>query len=158
MDENGNLLELPYSLTSSFARYVARNNISDLKRFCFDRVYRSGNSGPPKQFFECDFDIIHSSRSNFFYEAEILKVAQEALDTFPFLASSDYYFCLNHVSLIYEIFDFCGLGKDLHGKLFQIFARIGSMSLPKLQESLIELKIPQRAVESLSKLAVIEGS
>ena len=43
-----------------FARYVSRNNITDLKRYSIERVYREKkiHGLHPRELTECAFDII----------------------------------------------------------------------------------------------------
>lgn len=160
LDASGNLLELPYSLTPSFARFVARTPIHNLKRFCFDRIYRQNiTGGQPKDFFECDFDIVHSERSTgLFHEAEVLKVTQEVLDSFTSLSISDYGLKLNNLIIAEKILDISGISKDLYSPVFQIFGQIGVVPWSKLQVSLIELKISQKSLDFLAKFAVLEGN
>ena len=40
MDEMGTLLMLPHDLTLPFARYIARNKITNMRRYNFARTYR----------------------------------------------------------------------------------------------------------------------
>jgi histidyl-tRNA synthetase len=42
-DQGGELLSLRYDLTVPFARYVAMNNIAQIKRFHIAKVYRRDN-------------------------------------------------------------------------------------------------------------------
>src|ERR1700731_3610960 len=81
LDNHGQLLELPFNLTKQFARFVAQNGITDVKRFAFERVFRStASGGQPRQPHECDFDIVSSSEHSIIDEAEVLKVSVEVLE------------------------------------------------------------------------------
>ncbi|KNC69426.1 hypothetical protein SARC_18066, partial [Sphaeroforma arctica JP610] len=40
MDRSGGLVTLPYDLTQSFCRFVARNKITKLKRYFLGQVFR----------------------------------------------------------------------------------------------------------------------
>ncbi|CAE7356349.1 Eif2ak4, partial [Symbiodinium sp. KB8] len=67
LDGQGMVLHLPSDLTEPFARYVARHNVSDLKRYVSSRTYHnssanSGGTGPPSELQEADFDIVVSAR------------------------------------------------------------------------------------------------
>ena len=57
----GELLSLRYDLTVPFARFVAQNGISSIKRFHIAKVYRRDNPqmkrGRFREFYQCDFDI-----------------------------------------------------------------------------------------------------
>jgi translation initiation factor 2-alpha kinase 4 len=85
LDDSGILLTLPYDLTLPFARYIARNKITNLRRYNFSRVYRKhGVGAKPRELYELDFDIVSpvssSSALNMVNEAEVLKVVTEILD------------------------------------------------------------------------------
>lgn len=81
LDSAGQIVELPFDLTRPFARFVAQNGITDMKRFAFERVFRSSSTGgQPRQPHECDFDIVSSSGHEVIDEAEVLKVAVEVIE------------------------------------------------------------------------------
>ncbi|CAG8498589.1 12794_t:CDS:10, partial [Acaulospora colombiana] len=81
MDTEGGIVQLPYDLTVPFSRYISRNNITDLKRYTFDQVYRLKNAvgGQPRFVNEADFDIVHSTCSPMVAEAEIFKIVDETI-------------------------------------------------------------------------------
>merc|ERR1712033_161962 len=60
-DQGGEILSLRYDLTVPFARYVAMNKISNIKRYHIAKVYRRDNPamtrGRYREFYQCDFDI-----------------------------------------------------------------------------------------------------
>jgi histidyl-tRNA synthetase len=60
-DQGGELLSLRYDLTVPFARYLALNNIANIKRFHIAKVYRRDNpqmnKGRFREFYQCDFDV-----------------------------------------------------------------------------------------------------
>lgn len=79
--QGGEICSLRYDLTVPFARYVAMNNISSLKRYQIAKVYRRDNpsKGRYREFYQCDFDIAGQ------YEPmepdfEVIKVLTELLD------------------------------------------------------------------------------
>ena len=83
LDQNGTVLTLPYDLTYPFARYVAQQNISHLKRFHFGLVFRKNHtSGQPKKLIELDFDIVGPTSYRNIHDAEVLRVAMEILSDF----------------------------------------------------------------------------
>jgi len=63
-DQGGELLSLRYDLTVPFARYVAMNKISSIKRYHIAKVYRRDNpamtKGRFREFYQC---VIHYSLS-----------------------------------------------------------------------------------------------
>ncbi|XP_023802939.1 histidine--tRNA ligase, cytoplasmic-like [Cyanistes caeruleus] len=60
-DQGGELLALRYDLTVPFARYLAMNKITNMKRYHVAKVYRRDNPamtrGRYREFYQCDFDI-----------------------------------------------------------------------------------------------------
>lgn len=61
MTHFGNIVNAPYDLRLSFARYLAQNpHITHMKRYAIDRVFRERRmlGVHPKENFECTFDII----------------------------------------------------------------------------------------------------
>ena len=56
-DQGGEILSLRYDLTVPFARYVAMNKISQIKRYHIGKVYRRDNPsisrGRYREFYQC---------------------------------------------------------------------------------------------------------
>jgi len=68
--------------TVPFARYVAINGLSSIKRFHIAKVYRRDNPQPNKgrfrEFYQCDFDIA-GQYGLMIADSEVLKVLVEIL-------------------------------------------------------------------------------
>jgi translation initiation factor 2-alpha kinase 4 len=60
MTHSGSIVTLPHDLRVPFARYVAWNGITSLKRFTVERVFRERRvfGLHPKELYECAFDIV----------------------------------------------------------------------------------------------------
>ena len=60
-DQGGELTSLRYDLTVPFARFVACNSISSIKRYHIAKVYRRDQpamtKGRMREFYQCDFDV-----------------------------------------------------------------------------------------------------
>jgi histidyl-tRNA synthetase len=105
LDGGENLLR--YDLTMSLARYVANNNISNLKRYTFGKVYRRDklkkNAGRYREFWQCDFDIVGGSSlssKNFLQELEIVSLIDRILaDVVP----GDFVIRINDRNLLLEM-------------------------------------------------------
>ena len=73
-----------YDLTVPFARYVALNGVSSIKRYHIAKVYRRDNPqmnrGRFREFYQCDFDIA-GSYPTMVPDAEVIKV--QALPMLP---------------------------------------------------------------------------
>jgi translation initiation factor 2-alpha kinase 4 len=128
LDERGTLLQLPYDLTLPFARAIAKHEPAVQRSFAFGRVFRDRESGAqPQSFGEVDFDIVSTDTLDLaLKEAEVIKVLDEIVASFPALAATQMCFHINHSDLLGLIFDFCR----------------------------IELSIRQAVAETLSKLNV----
>ena len=80
---DGDSLSLRYDLTVPFARYIAQNKISTLKRYHIGKVYRLDTPkmtrGRYREFYQCDFDIAGSYHP-MIPDAECVKIVVEILD------------------------------------------------------------------------------
>ncbi|PNI94273.1 EIF2AK4 isoform 5 [Pan troglodytes] len=120
MDHSGMLVMLPFDLRIPFARYVARNNILNLKRYCIERVFRPRKLDRfhPKELLECAFDIVTSTTNSFLPTAEIIYTIYEIIQEFPALQERNYSIYLNHTMLLKAILLHCGIPED---KLSQVY-------------------------------------
>lgn len=62
-----------------FARYVAWNGISLLRRYSIERVYREKKvfGFQPRELYECAFDIVSPSQGNDFLKCSICKFSEK---------------------------------------------------------------------------------
>lgn len=127
MDSSGGLVHLPYDLTMPFARFICRNNVSQLKRFCFGRVYRENSvGGQPQIVYEADFDIVTHSLAPMVTDAEVIKVVDELLEEFPpFKATNGVFFMINHTVLVEAIFDNCRIPSEIRPGVYTILGQLG---------------------------------
>lgn len=113
LDQNGTVLQLPYDLTMGHARTVAKQATGPIvpRTFTFGSVYRDKqDTGQPQMFGEVDFDIVTADTLDLaLKEAEVLKVLDEIVHTFPSLSSSSMCFHIGHSDLLQLIFEHCGI-------------------------------------------------
>ncbi|QSZ35434.1 hypothetical protein DSL72_008304 [Monilinia vaccinii-corymbosi] len=109
LDKSGTLLQLPYDLTVPNARAIAKHQPSVERSFAFGTVFRDKHDGAaPQTFGEVDFDVVTSDSLDLaLKEAEVIKVLDEIVTSFPSLPSSQMCFHINHADLLGLIFDFC---------------------------------------------------
>jgi len=109
LDPHGTLVQLPYDLTLPHARSLAKQSPSVHRSFAFGAVFRDRESGgQPQTFGEVDFDIVSNDTLDLaLKEAEVIKVLDEIVGSFPALAATQMCFHLNHSDLLGLIFDFC---------------------------------------------------
>ncbi|KAM5129109.1 eIF-2-alpha kinase GCN2 isoform 2-T2 [Mantella aurantiaca] len=139
MDHSGMLVTLAYNLRIPFARYVARNNVTNIKRYCIERVFRPRklNRCHPKELTECAFDVITSSVNSYLPIAETIYTIYEIIQEFPVLQERNYSIYLNHTSLLKAILLHCGVPED---KLIQVYNILYDAMVEKLTKREVEAK------------------
>ncbi|NXP56768.1 SYHC protein, partial [Heliornis fulica] len=108
-DQGGELLSLRYDLTVPFARYLAMNKITNIKRYHIAKVYRRDNPamtrGRYREFYQCDFDIA-GQFDPMIPDAECLKVVHEILSD---LQLGDFLIKVNDRRILDGMFAVCGV-------------------------------------------------
>ncbi|XP_033000891.1 eIF-2-alpha kinase GCN2 isoform X1 [Lacerta agilis] len=139
MDHSGMLVMLPYDLRIPFARYVARNNITNLKRYCIERVFRPRKLDRchPRELLECALDIITPAGNSFLPIAEAIYTISEIIQEFPVLQERNYSIFLNHTALLKAILLHCGIPED---KLNQVYIILYDAVTEKLTKREVEAK------------------
>ncbi|XP_052638404.1 eIF-2-alpha kinase GCN2 isoform X3 [Harpia harpyja] len=136
-----------------FARFVARNNISNLKRYCIERVFRPRKLDRchPKELLECAFDIITSTGNSFLPIAETIYAISEIIQEFSVLQERKYSIYLNHTALLKAILLHCGIPED---KLNQVYIILYDAVTEKLTKREVEAKFCNLSLtsNSLSRL------
>ncbi|NXP47980.1 E2AK4 kinase, partial [Heliornis fulica] len=149
MDHSGVLVMLPYDLRIPFARFVARNNILNLKRYCIERVFRPRKLDRchPKELLECAFDIITSTGNSFLPIAETIYAISEIIQEFSVLQERNYSIYLNHTALLKAILLHCGIPED---KLNQVYIILCDAVTEKLTKREVEAKFCNLSLTSSS--------
>lgn len=114
-------LSLRYDLSVPFARYIATNNVSQIKRYQIAKVYRRDRPamerGRFREFFQCDFDIAGAYPS-MVPDAEVLVVMMHMFDALaaqsPFHARAigEYKIKVSNRVILDAIFRVCGVPDD----------------------------------------------
>nr|D4A7V9.2 RecName: Full=eIF-2-alpha kinase GCN2; AltName: Full=Eukaryotic translation initiation factor 2-alpha kinase 4; AltName: Full=GCN2-like protein [Rattus norvegicus] len=149
MDHSGMLVMLPFDLRVPFARYVARNNILNLKRYCIERVFRPRKLDRfhPKELLECAFDIVTSTANSSLPTAETIYTIYEVIQEFPALQERNYSIYLNHTMLLKAILLHCGIPED---KLSQVYVILYDAVTEKLTRREVEAKFCNLSLSSNS--------
>ncbi|OMJ26802.1 Serine/threonine-protein kinase gcn2 [Smittium culicis] len=130
IDTKGNSVQLPYDLTVPFARYIARNKLTEIKRYCFNRIYRENSiGGQPKFGNAISFDIVINESVHAVATGEILLVASEILRDLPAFYGSSLKLVLNHIDILDSILAYAGI--------FLISKKPSSNYEPKLNSGII---------------------
>ncbi|XP_038627348.1 histidine--tRNA ligase, cytoplasmic [Tachyglossus aculeatus] len=108
-DQGGELLALRYDLTVPFARYLAMNKVTNIKRYHIAKVYRRDNPamtrGRYREFYQCDFDIA-GQFDPMIPDAECLKIVCEILSG---LQLGDFLIKVNDRRILDGMFAVCGV-------------------------------------------------
>ncbi|NXK93120.1 SYHC protein, partial [Formicarius rufipectus] len=108
-DQGGELLALRYDLTVPFARYLAMNKVTNMKRYHVAKVYRRDNPattrGRYREFYQCDFDIA-GQFDPMIPDAECLKIVHEILTE---LQLGDFVIKVNDRRILNGVFAICGV-------------------------------------------------
>ncbi|XP_068836356.1 histidine--tRNA ligase, cytoplasmic isoform X4 [Capricornis sumatraensis] len=108
-DQGGELLSLRYDLTVPFARYLAMNKLTNIKRYHIAKVYRRDNPamtrGRYREFYQCDFDIA-GQFDPMLPDAECLKIMCEILSS---LQIGDFLVKVNDRRILDGMFAICGV-------------------------------------------------
>ncbi|XP_012735562.2 eIF-2-alpha kinase GCN2 [Fundulus heteroclitus] len=162
MDHSGMLVTLPYDLRMAFARFVARNNITQLKRYCIERVFRPRklDRAHPRELLECTFDIITPVTNSLLPDAETIYTLSEIVQEFPALQERNYNIYLNHTSLLKAILLHSGVPED---KLSQASSILCDAMNEKLTRGEVEAKfcnfsLSTNSLQTLYKYIEQKGS
>ncbi|CAL4135130.1 unnamed protein product, partial [Meganyctiphanes norvegica] len=111
-DQGGEILSMRYDLTVPFARYVAMNKITNIKRYHVARVYRRDNPamtrGRYREFYQCDFDIA-GLYDPMLPDAECVQLVNQVLSK---LDLGDFTVKVNHRKILDGLFGACGVPAD----------------------------------------------
>ncbi|TSO67491.1 eIF-2-alpha kinase GCN2 [Bagarius yarrelli] len=161
MDHSGMLVTLPYDLRVSFARFVARNGISHLKRYSIERVFRPRklDRAHPKELFECAFDIVMPVTSSLLPDAETIYTISEIVQEFSVLQERNYTIYLNHTSLLRAILLHSGVPEDKVSQASSILCDAMSEKLTKheLEAKFCNLSLSNNSLQMLYKFIEQKG-
>ncbi|XP_052437387.1 eIF-2-alpha kinase GCN2 isoform X1 [Carassius gibelio] len=161
MDHSGMLVSLPYDLRLSFARFVARNNISLLKRYSIERVYRPRklDRAHPRELLECAFDIVIPISNSLLPDAEAIYAVSEVVQEFSALQDRNYTIHLNHTSLLKAILLHSGVPEDKLTQASNILCDSMSEKLTKreVEAKFFNLSLSNNSLQTLYKFIEQKG-
>lgn len=152
LDSNGTVLQLPYDLTMGHARMMAKQSGPVIHRtFNFGSVFRDKqDTGQPQMFGEVDFDIVTTDTLDLaLKEAEVLKVLDEIIATFPSLSSSSMCFHVGHSDLLHLIFEHCGIEPASRRAAADVLSKLNIRNYT-WQKIRLELRSPTVGVSATS--------
>ncbi|XP_037602746.1 eIF-2-alpha kinase GCN2 [Sebastes umbrosus] len=162
MDHSGMLVTLPYDLRMAFSRFVARNNITHLKRYSIERVFRPRklDRAHPRELLECAFDIITPVTNSLLPEAETIYTISEIVQEFPVLQERNYNIYLNHTSLLKAILLHSGVPEDKLSQASTILCDAMSEKLTKreVEAKFCNFSLSTNSLQTLFKYIEQKGS
>ncbi|KAK3093827.1 hypothetical protein FSP39_020697, partial [Pinctada imbricata] len=160
MDHSGHLVALPFDLRIPFARYVARNNVVNMKRYSISKVYRAKKvyGQHPRELTECAFDIVSSTPGSLIPDAELLIMMEEIIAEFPVLQQRTYYIRVNHVSVLHAVFLHAGVPQEKFHEVQHVLSGSKIESQNKSHgKSLTNLGLNEQTISTLLTMLEIEG-
>ncbi|XP_063764611.1 eIF-2-alpha kinase GCN2 isoform X3 [Eleginops maclovinus] len=162
MDHSGMLVTLPYDLRMAFSRYVARNNITHLKRYSIERVFRPRklDRAHPRELLECAFDIITPVTNSLLPDAETIYTISEIVQEFPVLQERNYNIYLNHTSLLKAILLHSGVPEDKLSQASTILCEAMSEKLTKreVEAKFCNFSLSTNSLQTLYKYIEQKGN
>lgn len=147
---------LRYDLTVPFARYVVmhRNEITfPFKRYQIQPVWRADRpqKGRYREFFQCDADIVGSD--SLINEVELIQIADEVFSRFGIRVSIK----LNNRKILSGIAEIIGEAEKITDITVAI-DKLDKIGLEKVNEELASKSIPQKAIEQLQPIILLQGT
>ncbi|XP_057421005.1 histidine--tRNA ligase, cytoplasmic [Lotus japonicus] len=137
-DQGGELCSLRYDLTVPFARFVAMNGLTSLKRYQIAKVYRRDNpsKGRYREFYQCDFDIAGPSEK-MAPDFEVVRILTELLDE---LNIGEYEIKLNHRKLLDGMMQICGVPPEKFRTICSSIDKLDKQSFEQIRKEMVEEK------------------
>ena len=162
IDQSGLQLCLPYDSRIDFARYVSRNNISNLRRFYFGKIYQQKLmvGAHPIGIWECSFDIVSDSYSSMLPQAEVIYTVFEIIQEFPRLHARNFYLRLNHLNLVKAIFVQNKFSDEAQQTVYNILDMRSNKAqrASLLHKCFLDLDLPEHVIIKLLSFLTFEGS
>nr|CAD7201389.1 unnamed protein product [Timema douglasi] len=157
-DQGGEKLSLRYDLTVPFARYLAMNKISNIKRYHVAKVYRRDNPamtrGRYREFFQCDFDIA-GQYDPMIPDVECVRIVQEILGS---LQLGEFIIKVNHRLLLDGIFEACGVSQDKFRTMCSSVDKLDKSPWEDVRKEMVEEKgLKEDAADRIGQYVRLSG-
>ncbi|KAM4733024.1 histidine--tRNA ligase isoform 1-T1 [Anableps anableps] len=157
-DQGGELLSLRYDLTVPFARYLAMNKITNIKRYHIAKVYRRDNPamtrGRYREFYQCDFDIA-GQYDAMIPDAECLKIVHEILSE---LELGDFRIKVNDRRILDGMFAVCGVPDDKFRTICSTVDKLDKMPWEDVRKEMVDEKgLSEEAADQIGEYVSLHG-
>lgn len=158
-DQGGELTSLRYDLTVPFARFVACNNVANIKRYHIAKVYRRDQpamtKGRMREFYQCDFDIA-GNYDVMVPDSEILNIIVEGLTG---LGIHEFKIKINHRKILDGIFQACGVKEEDVRKISSSVDKLDKTPWPVVKKEMVEEKgQPEDVADRIGEYVKLNGS
>ncbi|NXO03120.1 SYHC protein, partial [Rhinopomastus cyanomelas] len=157
-DQGGELLALRYDLTVPFARYLAMNKITNMKRYHIAKVYRRDNPatsrGRYREFYQCDFDIA-GQFDPMIPDAECVRIVHEVLSD---LQLGDFLIKVNHRQILNGVLAICGVPESKFLTMCSSVDKLDKMPWEEVRNEMVgEKGLSPEAANSIGKYVQLHG-
>lgn len=157
-DQGGELLSLRYDLTVPFARYLAMNKITNIKRYHIAKVYRRDNPamtrGRYREFYQCDFDIA-GQYDAMIPDAECLKIVHEILSQ---LDLGEFRIKVNDRRILDGMFAVCGVPDDKFRTICSTVDKLDKMPWEEVKKEMVDEKgLSEEAADQIGEYVSMQG-
>ncbi|KAI1194664.1 hypothetical protein F5X97DRAFT_310652 [Nemania serpens] len=138
-DQGGEDLALRYDLTVPFARWLAMNNVQQIKRYHIAKVYRRDQPaiarGRMREFYQCDFDIA-GEYDPMIPDAEILRIIYEVFSSLGL--AKDVTVKINHRKILDGLFAVAGVPDDKIRPISSAVDKLDKLSREEVRAEMVE--------------------
>ncbi|XP_035267158.1 histidine--tRNA ligase isoform X2 [Anguilla anguilla] len=157
-DQGGELLSLRYDLTVPFARYLAMNKITNIKRYHIAKVYRRDNPamtrGRYREFYQCDFDIA-GQYDPMIPDAECLKIVHEILSE---LDLGDFRIKVNDRRILDGMFAVCGVPDEKFRAICSTVDKLDKVPWEDVKNEMVNEKgLAPEAADRIGEYVSLQG-
>lgn len=157
-DQGGELCALRYDLTVPFARWLAMNNVQQIKRYQIAKVYRRDQPaiarGRMREFYQCDFDIA-GAYDPIIPDAEILRVIVETFDALGL----DITIKTNHRRILDGIFSVAGVPADKIRPISSAVDKLDKEPWDVVKKEMVEQKgLPEEVADKIGVFVLNRGT
>lgn len=159
-------LSLRYDLSVPFARYIASNNVTAIKRFHIGKVYRRDRPamerGRFREFYQCDFDIAGVYPA-MVPDAEVLIVMMQMFDSLAAQSEfhakyiGDYKIKISHRGILDSIFRVCGVPDELLRTICSAVDKLDKEPWESVRCEMIEKGLPPSSADRIRTFVELKG-
>lgn len=153
----GQLVQLPGDLTTPFARFVAQNGVTDIRRYSVLPIYRDNPAGgQPRQLLMGCFDIVYSNGDPLVPQLEAIRVAVKVIHEIS-ATSSSVTIRLGNLDILDALLAQSLVPEAKSRTVIDLFAQHVNANWLKIRAMLIsQVALPQSSLDSLAKLVGIK--